>query len=103
MKNPVDKPLKTRNTLVRFAREEDCDALILLAKENHADSAFSAIKFSEKKANASLDRSLKNRSFCTCIVVEIRGDIIGYVYGTIGEYFIGEEELIASVQTIYTM
>lgn len=86
---------------IRTVENRDRDMLLQLARTEHQESALQGIRFSSKKFSDLFDKVNENPHFCTALVAEQQGRLLGFLYCTLGEYFIGEGGLIASVHTIY--
>lgn len=79
----------------------DTPELVKLAREAHAESAMSHINFSEAKVRKISADTLINLGRNSVFVCELSGDLVGFVHASIGEYYIGEGTLIATINVIY--
>lgn len=88
------------NIVISQATKDDRDDLLYLAKEDHLSSIFGSIPFSEKKFDAMLSKTLDKKAIG--LVAKIDNEIVGFSYASIGEYFIGKQDKVATVMVLYT-
>ena len=88
---------------IRIARVEKADqqAVMELARRAHEESIFRDLPFSEKKYSALFDRCVSQPGRCLGLKAEVNGEIAGFLYCNLGEYYIADEGVIASVNVIY--
>lgn len=82
--------------------ERDDEALVMeLARLAHAESVFSDFPFSEKKFSMFFARGFKEPDRYIVLKAEVGERIVGFLHCTLGDYFIAEGGLIASVHSVY--
>jgi hypothetical protein len=62
--------------------------------------SFGSIPFSEQKFDVLLGKVLDKKAIG--LVAKIGNEIVGFSYASIGEYFIGEKDKVATVMVLYT-
>jgi hypothetical protein len=70
------------------------DALLDLAEAGHLESRFGDIPFSRVKAQRQLDAALADRRRHLLIVADVGGRPEGFVFASVGGYFVGTGALL---------
>ena len=83
------------------AQKEDKATIMALAAEDHAESIFGDLPFSERKFSTLFDRSINQPERCITLKAEVKGKNVGFLYCNLGEYFIAENNLQANVHVVY--
>ncbi|WP_271273637.1 hypothetical protein [Aliamphritea hakodatensis] len=91
--------------VIRVRRVQESDFLQVrdIALENHQESCFKEVEFSDEKFRKIFELIIERPDLHAGLIVEEGGYIRGYLYATLGEYFIGEKSLFVSVQSIYVI
>jgi len=99
---PITTPITTPN-VIRIARAtpNDRPAIMALARADHAESIFGDLVFSERKFSTLFDKSIDQPNSCLTLLAAIGGEIVGFLYCTLGQYFIAEDGVIANVNVVY--
>ena len=87
--------------IIRPIQPLDRSFLYSLALEGHGDSVFRSVPFSVQKFNNAFDRVLDSTQPVIALVAEFQQQIIGFIYATTGEYFMGTGDHIVSVHGLY--
>jgi len=85
---------------VRFAAEADREALRSPARWQHEQTLFSDIPFCDAKFDRLFDRWHAGQRYQCGIVAEFDGDIVGCLYATAGEYYLGRDAILTTVHAI---
>jgi GNAT superfamily N-acetyltransferase len=80
---------------VRLAELRDKGAVRGLACQSHAASAFSNLPFSDEKFSRIFARGLDEAGAAIPLVAEHAGRVVGFLYATLGEYFVAEGRVIS--------
>ena len=78
------------------------ESLLDLVAAAHAESRYGDIPFSRDKARRHLETALNDQRRHFAAVAEVGGQVVGFVYATVGEYWVGTGALIVTINTIYT-
>lgn len=97
----TQKKEKEKTLTIRRAETSDKSKIMTLASLDHAESIFGDLTFSEKKFSTQFDKSLTQPERCITLKAEIKGEIVGFLYCTLGEYFIAEDNVQANVHVVY--
>ena len=84
---------------ISLAKINDKDALMKLAQQAHNESVFADMPFSAVKFSAFYDKIINKKAIC--LVARINDEIVGFIYATLGSYFIADSRPIATVSVIY--
>ncbi|NKC14188.1 MAG: GNAT family N-acetyltransferase [Gammaproteobacteria bacterium] len=82
------------------AGKADKAAIMELARLDHRESIFGNLEFPEKKFSTLFNKSIDQPGRCITLKAEVKGEIVGFLYCTIGEYFIAENNLQATVHVL---
>lgn len=83
------------------AVEADRDRVCALARRAHRESIFSDIPFSEGKFHRAFDNTLEEPGNYLGLKAALGSRILGYSYGLLGGYHIGEGARIVTVVSIF--
>jgi hypothetical protein len=73
-----------------------------LCEAAHRETRFGDIPFSPMKTRKLLAQALANKKRHLLAVAEVKGRPVGFVFASVGEYFVGTGALIVTINTIYT-
>lgn len=85
----------------RYKRIDEIERLRKLAFDDHMESVFHFIPFSDRKFDAYAERVVSNPNHSAIIVADSEDDIFGFAMCSVGEYFIGERVLVTTVTVLY--
>lgn len=76
--------------------------VVVLVERAHRESRFADIPFAPDKVNALADRVLRDPARHGMLLCWKGDTLVGFLYCSIGEFFIGTETLMTTVHTIFT-
>lgn len=92
---------RQRSVSFRVVTEHaDIPALINLAREAHEESRFAYIPFSPEKVHRIATMAIKDPRRHGVFLAERKGTPVGFSFCSIGEYHIGSDVLIATINNI---
>jgi hypothetical protein len=92
-----------RRLVLRLVRsDEDPEPLLDLFEKAHQETRFNYIPFSRDKARRLLRQVMAEDARHLVAVAEVGGKPEGFVYASVGEYFVGTDALIVTINVIYT-
>jgi GNAT superfamily N-acetyltransferase len=92
-----------RKLVLRLVRpDEDHEPLLDLFERAHQETRFNYIPFSRDKARRLLRQVMAEDARHLVAVAEVGGKPEGFVYASVGEYFVGTDALIVTINVIYT-
>jgi hypothetical protein len=92
-----------RRLVLRLVRsDEDPEALIDLFERAHQETRFNYIPFSRDKARRLLRQVMAEDARHLVALAEVGGKPEGFVFASVGEYFVGTDALIVTINVIYT-
>lgn len=95
--------IKTASKLkVRLSTSvDDLDFLRPASLEFHSESRYSDIIYSHKKRDELFKKAMNNPKQYALFVAEYKDEPAGFLFCTIGEYIVGEGDLITTVYSYY--
>ena len=92
-----------RRLILRLVRpDEDHEPLLDLFERAHQETRFNYIPFSRDKARRLLRQVMAEDARHLVAVAEGGGKPEGFVCASVGEYFVGKDALIVTINVIYT-
>lgn len=79
----------------------DLEYLRPVSLELHEESRFSDIPYSHKKRDKLLAKAINEPNLYGLIIAQFGEDPVGYIFCTVGEYLVGDGELITTVYAFY--
>lgn len=93
----------SRRLVLRLVRpDEDPEPLLDLFEKAHQETRFSYIPFSRDKARRLLRQVMAEDAQHLVAVAEVGGKPEGFVFASAGEYFVGIDALIVTINAVYT-
>lgn len=86
---------------IRPAQLGDRAMLCELGRQEHEESLFCNLTFSETKFNDIFAEGIRADTSSLGLVAEYQQQLVGFMYCTLGEYFIAQSGLIVSVNITY--
>lgn len=84
---------------IGFIKRQDKPHVLQLAKQDHAESAFSSMAFSSDKFDSIFNKVLDRAAIG--LLARIDQKPVGFIYVTLGEYFVADARPIATVNVLY--
>ena len=84
---------------IGFVKRQDKPCVLQLAKQDHAESAFSSMAFSPTKFDSIFNKVLDRVAIG--LLARIDEKPVGFIYVTLGEYFASDAKPIATVNVLY--
>ena len=97
---PGDAAASPTRIKIRFAADADREALRSLARWQHEQTLFGDIPFCDAKFDRLFERWRSNQRHQCVIVAELHGAIVGCLYATAGEYYLGRDVILTTVHAI---
>lgn len=92
-----------RKLVLRLVRpDEDPEPLLDLFEMAHQETRFNYIPFSRDKARRLLRQVMAEDTRHLVAVAEVGEKPEGFVYASVGEYFVGTDALIVTINVIYS-
>jgi hypothetical protein len=92
-----------RRLVLRLVRpSEDHEPLLDLFESAHQETRFNYIPFSRDKARRLLRQVMAEDARHLVVVAAVGGKPEGFVFASVGEYFVGTDALIVTINVIYT-
>lgn len=79
----------------------DLEFLRPVSIEFHEESRFSEIPYSHKKRDDMMVQAINNRERYALMIAEYKGEPVGFLFCTAGEYLVGYGDLITTVYSFY--
>jgi len=91
-----------RKLVLRLVRpDEDPEPLLDLFEQAHQETRFNYIPFSRDKARRLLSQVMAEDARHLLAVAEVGGKPEGFLFASAGEYFVGTDTLIVTINVIY--
>ena len=78
---------------------KDKTEVLQLAQQDHAESVFAEMLFSQQKFDVIFDKILNHKAIG--LLARVGQQPVGFVYVTLGEYFVSDARPIATVNALY--
>lgn len=92
-----------RRLVLRLVRpDEDHEPLLDLFERAHQETRFNYIPFSRDKARRLLRQVMAEDARHLVAVAEVGGEPEGFVFASVGEYFVGTDAQIITINVVYT-
>jgi len=92
-----------RRLVLRLVRpDEDHEPLLDLFERAHQETRFNYIPFSRDKAKRLMRQTMAEDARHLVAAAEVGGKPEGFIFASAGEYFVGTDALIVTINVIYT-
>ena len=86
--------------IIRFGREDDKEAVLAIARQQHERTIFSDIPFSDAKFDRMCRDWFDSQRWQCGLVAEAGGTVVGFLHAAAGEYRFGDGAYLTTVHAV---